>query len=120
MDIRTCPHCGGINWFFLGDPPGTLTVCTSCRKFWFPATEITKKPFAETSAGERMRVAVEVAGLKDSSYQTVAHGYVQRYEGRGRVRFADGLYEAVGYGPEGDAWFVYRQGGVKWRKVEQP
>jgi len=120
MTYRTCPHCGHEHIWLLseGGHPRTLDLCGACGEYFLPAEEILKKKFAETSAGERIRVATEIAGLKDTGYQTVAHGYVQRFEGRGRVEFADGIYEAIGYGPEGDAWFVYRQGGIRWKKVE--
>jgi len=118
MDIRNCPHCGAQQRFCPGDLPGTLTMCGRCKRYFLPAEEILKKPFSKTTAGERIRVAVEVAGVEDRGYQTVAHGYIHSFAGEGTVTFADGTYRVHGHEPEGDAWFVSRDGRLEWKKVE--
>ena len=55
------------------------------------------------------------AGVKDISYDTVANGWVLRYEGEAVVTLDNGRsYRCVGYGPRGDAHSIYRQGFIEF------
>ena len=55
------------------------------------------------------------AGVKDKSYDTVANGWVLRYEGEAVVKLANGReYRCVGHGPRGDAHSIYRQGFIEF------
>jgi len=110
-----CPHCGHKNELY-GGGVNTLTACGKCRNFLLPATEILKKSFAKATHGERLRVALEIGGIRDVSYETPSWGYTPSYDGAGTVTFADGRYKVIGHRPEGDPHFVSRRGRLEWVK----
>lgn len=61
------------------------------------------------------------AGVKDTSYQTPRDGYITSYYGNGIVTLEDGSqWKAIGHGPTGTAYSVYRHGFVEFVPIEDP
>ena len=117
-----CPHCGTEREVYAVDPRqllggvDALSFCRACHRYLWPAEVILVKRFDETSPAERLRVALEVAGVRDLSYDTQRR-WVRSYEGSGTVRFADGRYLVTGAPATGDAHFV-ADGRLRWRRLE--
>jgi len=55
------------------------------------------------------------AGVQDCSYDTQSNGWVRCYRGEALIKMDDGrVFRAVGHGPDGDAWSIYRQGYIEF------
>ena len=72
---------------------------------------------AVLAASDPVKLAVE-AGVRDESYDTVANGYVRRYRGEATITIGGKRYRAVGFGPEGTAEFIRRNGGIRFTPVD--
>ena len=63
------------------------------------------------------RLAIE-AGIEDRSYNTVGNGRVNRYRGEAIITLSsDRKFRAIGMGPIGDPWSIFRNGYIKYEAV---
>ena len=54
-------------------------------------------------------------GVSDVGYDTVANGYVSSYRGEATITMEDGsVWKAIGHGPRGDAYSIWRQGYIEF------
>ena len=64
------------------------------------------------------RLALE-AGVRDTSYDTTANGFVWSYSGEAIIEMPNGRkWKAIGHRPEGDAWSIYKQGYIEFIPIE--
>lgn len=70
-------------------------------------------------AGEAPDVPLAyLAGVDDTGYNTVCHGWVSSYRGSGELTLPDGRrYGVIGHGPTGNAHMVFERGWVEFQPV---
>lgn len=57
-------------------------------------------------------IAIREGLIEDNSYDTISSGWIHSYSGTANVRG----YQLIGHRPEGDAWYVSRDGYVEVSK----
>lgn len=80
--------------------------------------KLSKKAASLADDLEKKEPSYELAlenGIMDCGYNTTANGYVSSYGGEAEIIMDDGSkWKAIGHGPDGDAWSIYRQGYIEF------